>query len=124
MLSLFIVVPSIFSASILVQESIQKSSINQFVTNEFADYVVLNQSYNEDKELLTVTISGAPMPKSKVQIIQQDLPDYGLDKVTLDIDQVPDFTELKGSEVTKYIDQYIKKKLDEEDSKNVETHAE
>lgn len=122
-LSLLIVVPSIFSASALVQASIQKSAIKQFVDDEFADYVVLNQSYNEANEVLTVTISGTPMPKSEVESIQADLPEYGLDKVSLDIDQVPDFTELKGSDATKYIDQYIKKKLDEEKSKNVEEQA-
>ncbi|WP_088810451.1 MULTISPECIES: DUF389 domain-containing protein [Listeria] len=120
-LSLFIIIPSIFSASILVQDSMEKSSINQFVTNEFSDYVVLDQSYNEDKHVLTVTISGSPMPKSTVQSIEQDLPDYGLDDVKLDVDQIPDLTELKGSQVTKFIDQYIKKNYDT--NKSVEEQA-
>ncbi len=120
-LSLFIIIPSIFSASILVQESMEKSSINQFVNKEFSDYVVLDQSYNEEKHLLTVTISGSPMSKDTVQSIENDLPDYGLDDVKLDVDQIPDLTELKGSQVTDFIDQYIEKKLDAH--KSVEEQA-
>lgn len=123
-LSLLIVVPSIYSASVLVQESIKKSSINQFVSDEFSDYVVLDQSYNEEKDTLTVTISGSPMPKNKVQEISGDLSDYGLGGVTLDVDQIPDFTELKGGEANKYIDAYIQKKLDEEKNKSVEEQSE
>lgn len=106
-LSLLIVIPSIFSAATLVQESIQTSAINQFVNEEFPDDVVLDQDYNDETQKLVVTISGDYMSKSDVASAQDSLADYGLEDITLDIDQVPDLTELNGAELKRYLDQYM-----------------
>ncbi|WP_430535194.1 hypothetical protein [Listeria rocourtiae] len=116
-LSLLIVIPSIFSAVALVQESIQTSSINQFVNEEFPDDVVLDQAYNEDTKKLVVTISGDYMSKSDIANAQDSLADYGLEDVTLDIDQVPDLSELNGAELKQYLDKYISS---QEEKKNIE----
>lgn len=124
LVSLLIVIPSIFSASTLVRESIRKSAINQLLNEKFSDYVVLNQDYDKEKSKLIVTVSGDRIPKARIQELQKELPDYGLANVSLEIDQVPNLSELDSNQMSKYLDQYIKSRLDKEKDKNVEAKKE
>ncbi|MFV0556046.1 MAG: DUF389 domain-containing protein [Lactovum sp.] len=117
--SLLIIIPSIFTASSLVRESFEKTAVTHLVEEEFSDYIVLNQSYNKEKKTLVLTVSGEKISSEKIEKIQNEMSDYGLDDVMLDIDQVPDMSELSGSEFTQYLDQYIKNKLEEENTKKI-----
>ncbi|MFV0558589.1 MAG: DUF389 domain-containing protein [Enterococcus sp.] len=111
--AILIVIPSIFSAGTLVQESIRKSAVNQVVEDKFSDHVVLNQNYDSNKKHLTLMISGEKMSAEEVDEISAELPDYGLKDVTLEVEQVPDLNELSGVQAAEYLDQYIKSKLAE-----------
>lgn len=124
LISLLIVIPSIFSASTLVRESIRKSAINQLVNEKFSEYVILNQTYDKEKRKLILTVSGERLPRSSIQALQKELPDYGLDNVTLEVDQVPNLSELDGNQMSKYLDQYFKNRIEQETDKNVESKKE
>lgn len=124
LISLLIVIPSIFSASTLVRESIRKSAINQLVNEKFSEYVILNQTYDKEKRKLILTVSGERLPRSSIQVLQKELPDYGLDNVTLEVDQVPNLSELDGNQMSKYLDQYFKNRIEQETDKNVESKKE
>ncbi|GKQ43430.1 membrane protein [Companilactobacillus sp. RD055328] len=116
-ISLLIVIPSVFSASNLVQESIRTTAINQLIDNDFSDYIVLNQKYNEDKKSLTLTVSGERLSKKEISKIENDLPEFGLKDTKLTIKQLPNLNELDSRDATKYIDQYIDNKLEKETNK-------
>lgn len=120
-LSFLIVIPSIFSASALVKESMQKSAVSQLINEEFADYVVLNQDYDSADQILTLSISGERMTPAEIQGIQKELPEYGLSEITLKVDQVPNLSKLDGDQVTQYLDQYINNRLEQEKDKDVES---
>ena len=124
LISLLIVIPSIFSASTLVRESIRKSAINQLLNEKFSEYVILNQTYDKEKRKLILTVSGERLPRSSIQALQKELPDYGLDNVTLEVDQVPNLSELDGNQMSKYLDQYFKNRIEQETDKNVESKKE
>lgn len=124
LISLLIVIPSIFSASTLVRESIRKSAINQLVNEKFSEYVILNQTYDKEKRKLILTVSGERLPRSSIQELQKELPEYGLDNVTLEVDQMPNFSELDGNQMAKYLDQYFKNRIEQETDKNVESKKE
>ncbi|WP_368251342.1 DUF389 domain-containing protein [Enterococcus sp. 2201sp1_2201st1_B8_2201SCRN_220225] len=123
-LSLLIVIPSIFSASVLVKESIQKSAVNQLINEEFSDYIILNQDYDQKKETLTLSVSGEHLTPTEVEEIQAELPEYGLEDVTLNIDQIPNLSNLTGDQVTKYLDQYVKSRLNKENARDPESQKE
>lgn len=123
-LSFLIVIPSIFSASVLVKESIQKSAVNQLINEEFSDYVILNQDYDKEEQTLTLSVSGEHMTPAEIQEIQAELPEYRLKDVTLIIDQIPNLSKLTGDQVTKYLDQYIKSRLDKENDRDPEIKKE
>lgn len=124
LISLLIVIPSLFSASTLVRESIRKSAINHLVNEKFSEYVILNQTYDKEKRKLILTVSGERLSRASVQALQKELPDYGLDNVTLEVDQVPNLSELDGNQMSKYLDQYFKNRIEQEADKNVESKKE
>ena len=124
LISLLIVIPSIFSASTLVRESIRKSAINQLVNEKFSEYVILNQTYDKEKRKLILTVSGERLPRASIQALQRELPEYGLDNVTLEVDQVPNLSELDGNQMSKYLDQYFKNRIEQETDRNVESKKE
>ena len=124
LISLLIVIPSIFSASTLVRESIRRSAINQLVNEKFSEYVILNQTYDKEKRKLILTVSGERLPRASIQALQKELPEYGLDNVTLEVDQVPNLSELDGNQMSKYLDQYFKNRIEQETDKNVESKKE
>ncbi|HGI5625434.1 TPA: TIGR00341 family protein, partial [Streptococcus pyogenes] len=57
-ISILIMIPSIISASSLVQDSVRKYTINNFLKNEFNDYVILDQNYKNSQNKLVLTVSG------------------------------------------------------------------
>ena len=117
-------IPSIISASSLVQDSVRKYTINNFLKNEFKDYVILDQNYKNSQNKLVLTVSGKKINASKMNNLKESLSSYGLKKVTLEVIQIPELGNLKGEELSKYLDQYIQNKLDENTDKNIESKKE
>ena len=117
-------IPSIISASSLVQDSVRKYTINNFLKNEFKDYVILDQNYKNSQNKLVLTVSGKEINSSKMNNLKESLSSYGLKKVTLEVIQMPELGNLKGEELSKYLDQYIQNKLDESTDKNIESKKE
>ena len=123
-ISILIMIPSIISASSLVQDSVRKYTINNFLKNEFKDYVILDQNYKNSQNKLVLTVSGKKIDASKMNNLKESLSSYGLKKVTLEVIQIPELGNLKGEELSKYLDQYIQNKLDENTDKNIESKKE
>ncbi|MDM7645266.1 DUF389 domain-containing protein [Lactococcus lactis] len=123
-ISILIMIPSIISASSLVQDSVRKYTINNFLKNEFKDYVILDQNYKNSQNKLVLTVSGKKINASKMNNLKESLSSYGLKKVTLEVIQIPELGNLKGEELSKYLDQYIQNKLDENTDKNIESKKE
>ena len=104
-------IPSIISASSLVQDSVRKYTINNFLKNEFKDYVILDQNYKNSQNKLVLTVSGKKINASKMNNLKESL-------------SIPELGNLKGEELSKYLDQYIQNKLDENTDKNIESKKE
>lgn len=110
-LSVLITIPSIFSAVTLVQESLISTGITSLIDEQFADNVVIDQSYDEQKELLTVTVTGKRLSQEEVTAIESSLPDYGLADTNLVINQVPDINALTGEQAAAFLDRYLEDRL-------------
>lgn len=110
LLGIVILIPSLISATSLVRESIRSSSVSDLLSSEFSDHIVLNKNFDESNNKLTLTISGKYLSRDELKTIEEKLPDYGLSKIVLDVDQVPDLSELNGSDLTKYLDLYLQNK--------------
>ncbi|WP_214825485.1 TIGR00341 family protein [Exiguobacterium algae] len=110
-LSVLIVLPSIASATTLVQDSIIRTGINNFVENEFSDAIIISQDYEEDQKQLLLTTTGKRISEEELAELDAKLPEYGLNSIELTVTQVPDFTELSGEQATRILQQYLESRL-------------
>ena len=110
-LSILITIPSIFSAVTLVQESVISTGITSLIDEQFAENVVIDQSYDEQKEQLTVTVTGKRLSQEEVTAIESSLPDYGLADTDLVINQVPDINALTGEQAAAVLNRYLEERL-------------
>ncbi|WP_337874860.1 DUF389 domain-containing protein [Exiguobacterium sp.] len=110
-LSVLIVVPSIFSAATLVQDSIVRTGINNFIEEEFSDAIIISQDYQEDDDLLLVTTTGKRLTNEELAEIESRLPDYGLHAIELSVTQVPDLNGLSGEKVAELLQKYLESRL-------------
>lgn len=95
----------------LVQESLISTGITSLIDEQFAENVVIDQSYDEQKELLTVTVTGKRLSQEEVTAIESSLPDYGLADTNLVINQVPDINALTGEQAAAVLDRYLEDRL-------------
>ncbi|MFV0559788.1 MAG: DUF389 domain-containing protein [Enterococcus sp.] len=122
-IAILILIPSISSATLLVQESMTKTSINTMITNELADYTVLKQTYTSKNNSLDLVVSGKHLTTDEKEELNKKLPKYGLENLTISFEQVPNLNELTGEEATKYIEQYIQEKLDTTNDVELNDHS-
>ncbi|WP_214851181.1 DUF389 domain-containing protein [Exiguobacterium sp. s193] len=110
-LSILITVPSMFSAVTLVQQSLISTGISALIDEQFTDSVVIDQSYDEEKEQLTVTVTGKRLSQEEMTTIESSLPDYGLAGKDLVINQVPDLNKLTGEQAASVLNRYLEERL-------------
>lgn len=87
LLTLVLVVPSVYTGWNVVQETRFKGAARRFVAENlrFADRSVLNTEfrYSRDSSTIEATLIGPPVPSTKVDSIRQRLPGYGLAETRL-----------------------------------------
>lgn len=110
-LSVLIIVPSIFSATTLVQDSIVRTGINNFVEEEFSDAIIISQDYEEDDSMLLLTTTGKRLTNEELAELEAKLPDYGLQSIQLSVTQVPDLNGLSGEQAARILQQYLESRL-------------
>lgn len=93
-LTIFVTVPSIFSAYVLIRQNLVELNVEQFVNEEFKETVVVNHVYNDERKLLIVTTLGNRFNESEREELNNRLSNYGFDEVELTLIQVPDLNEL------------------------------
>lgn len=116
-LSLVVVIPSIFSASSLVRESMKKEALSRFLSEQFADHVIISKNYNTDTKVLTLTISGKHLSKEALEEIYAKRTEYGVEDILFDVDQMPSLDNLDAERLTEFIRKLVEEKMDQEQDK-------
>ena len=101
-ISIFILIPSCFSAFSLVQKSIQQNNISKFVADNFPESLVLKKQFTEKGQVLTVTVVGEDFATEKIKQLEQKLPSYNLNKTHLVVNQVSSLSEASHSDLENY----------------------
>ena len=89
LIAVITVIPSIILAVQLITESIESSNIRKFLHNEFQypDTQIVQMHVYEEENVLEIALLGKQLPGSEIQHLQKELPNYGLNKLTLKITQ-------------------------------------
>lgn len=93
-LTIFVTLPSIFSAYVLTRQNLVTLNIERFIEEEFKETVVINQVYNDEQQLLIITTLGNRLNEDERERLNERFESYGFDDIELTLIQVPDLNEL------------------------------
>lgn len=117
-----IIIPSFYSASQLVQESITQNKLTQFITNEFEEAIILDKKVITNKNIIQLTVLGEDIDNSQIQNLQKKLDKYDLGNLDLNIKQVSNIPEnnVSNQDLEAVIDGIISKRLRSTENKEDE----
>ncbi|PAB01246.1 hypothetical protein AKL21_04370 [Enterococcus canintestini] len=105
--AVLIAIPSFISAGNLIQTEMSQQRAKGFVNNAMADYYVLNQNIDENKQILTLDLLGRKPDDTELEQLNQKLNDYHLGDYQLVINQVANNETINMQDIDHYIDQKI-----------------
>ena len=88
-ITVILVVPSIFAASITVYNSVLDTNISTYLNNEFdfPDTQVVKSSTDKNKKVISVSLVGEPISGDVIQLLRSNLSNYNLENYTLRVTQ-------------------------------------
>lgn len=106
-LTIIITIPSIYTASIMVKDSLNENNLNRFIENELKDSLILEKKISREKKIIYLTLSDTNINDVKLQNLQNKLSKYHLDNMDLNIKQIAETNSLSGKELEHLIEQLI-----------------
>lgn len=112
--SLLIVLPSIYTATILVQDTARDNSLKKFISKELNNYYVFDDSINKKNKVITLKIVGDNIKNQDIKNLEKKLGKYNLGKYSLNIKQISNEKYLTVQDLSKYLkEEQLKDKSEE-----------
>ena len=112
--SLLVVLPSIYTATILVQDTARDNSLKKFISKELNNYYVFDDSINKKNKVITLKIVGDNIKNQDIKNLEKKLGKYNLGKYSLNIKQISNEKYLTVQDLSKYLkEEQIKDKSEE-----------
>ncbi|RRD41003.1 TIGR00341 family protein [Leptotrichia sp. OH3620_COT-345] len=102
-ITFLVVVPSIYTASILVKESYQQTYINQFINTELKNHYVFDRNINNAEKIISFRVVGDILSKENIENLEKKLFKYKLNNYNLIIKQLSDNKYLTAQELSSYL---------------------
>ncbi len=100
--SWLIIIPSIYSAFIMVQDTYREKSLQQFVSKELATHYVFDQAINKQNKTITLKVVGDNFKKTEIEKLKEKLANYNLKNYNLNIQQLSNQKYLTAQDLSKY----------------------
>lgn len=112
--SLLVVLPSIYTATILVQDTARDNSLKKFISKELNNYYVFDDSINKKNKVITLKIVGDNIKNQDIKNLEKKLGKYNLGKYSLNIKQISNEKYLTVQDLSKYLkEEQVKDKSEE-----------
>jgi uncharacterized membrane protein len=109
LVTIIIIVPSLFSAANMVNRTLQTTHLNQFISEQLTNQAVISKTIDDQNKIIRLTVSGETIPQADVAKLQTDLRDYHLNDMTLKLTQVASLSTLSGPDFEHYLAQLVEK---------------
>ncbi len=88
-ITIIAVVPSVFFGLSAVYNSVMDKNISSYLSGEFVfpNTTVVKSSSDKDAHTISVSLVGTPISDDVINMLQQEMPKYGLDGYTLSVTQ-------------------------------------
>ena len=103
--SLIIIIPSIYTATTLVQDTTRENSLKKFISKELDNYYVFDNSINKKDKTVTLKIVGEAFKKQDIEKLEKKLEKYKLKNYKLKIQQLSNEKYLTAQDLSKYLNE-------------------
>ena len=103
--SLIIIIPSIYTATTLVQDIARENSLKKFISKELNNYYVFDNSVNKKDRTITLKIIGEAFKKQDIEKLEKKLEKYKLKNYKLKIQQLSNEKYLTAQDLSKYLNE-------------------
>ncbi len=103
--SLIIIIPSIYTATTLVQDTAREDSLKKFISKELDNYYVFDNSINKKDKTITLKIVGEAFKKQDIEKLEKKLEKYKLKNYKLKIQQLSNEKYLTAQDLSKYLNE-------------------
>jgi len=103
--SLIIIIPSIYTATTLVQDTARENSLKKFISRELKNHYVFDNSINKKDKTVTLKIVGDTFKKQDIEKLEKKLEKYKLKNYKLKIQQLSNEKYLTAQDLSKYLNE-------------------
>ena len=103
--SLIIIIPSIYTATTLVQDTARENSLKKFISRELKTHYVFDNSINKKDKTVTLKIVGDIFKKQDIEKLEKKLEKYKLKNYKLKIQQLSNEKYLTAQDLSKYLNE-------------------
>ena len=103
--SLIIIIPSIYTATTLVQDTERENSLKKFISRELKTHYVFDNSINKKDKIVTLKIVGEAFKKQDIEKLEKKLEKYKLKNYKLKIQQLSNEKYLTAQDLSKYLNE-------------------
>ena len=103
--SLIIIIPSIYTATTLVQDTARENSLKKFISRELKNHYVFDNSINKKDKTVTLKIVGDAFKKQDIEKLEKKLEKYKLKNYKLKIQQWSNEKYLTAQDLSKYLNE-------------------
>ena len=103
--SLIIIIPSIYTAITLVQDTARENSLKKFISGELKNHYVFDNSINKKDKTVTLKIVGEAFKKQDIEKLEKKLENYKLKNYKLKIQQLSNEKYLTAQDLSKYLNE-------------------
>ena len=103
--SLIIIIPSIYTATTLVQDTERENSLKKFISRELKTHYVFDNSINKKDKTVTLKIVGVAFKKQDIEKLEKKLEKYKLKNYKLKIQQLSNEKYLTVQDLSKYLNE-------------------
>lgn len=104
--SLIIIIPSIYTATTLVQDTARENSLKKFISRELKNHYVFDNSINKKDKTVTLKTLGGAFKKQDIEKLEKKLEKYkSLKNYKLKIQQLSNEKYLTAQDLSKYLNE-------------------
>lgn len=103
--SLIVMIPSIYTATTLVQDTARENSLKKFISRELKTHYVFDNSINKKDKTVTLKIIGDAFKKQDIEKLEKKLEKYKLKNYKLKIQQLSNEKYLTAQDLSKYLNE-------------------
>ena len=103
--SLIVIVPSIYTAAVLVNDFAREEALKNFISKELTNDYVFDNSIDKKSKTVTLKIVGEAFKKQDIEKLEKKLEKYKLKNYKLKIQQLSNEKYLTAQDLSKYLNE-------------------